>query len=225
MIAYRELVDLSLEREPTQKIRLAAEAFLRTTVFTGLAVTYSPLGDSTHDMLFARGYQDAALADLRTVFVTTDPMYRRIVTDSSLLTWRGGHFEQGPAARTWLVPAGYRNGFSAPVIHEQLGEIGSVHANSYVPDFGDQQLDAAGAFACFLSVVISQKAVQDRARLTPREQHVVRCIAKGASNPEIAEELCVSRRTVATHVENILRKLGARSRVGIAVEATRLGII
>ncbi|MBK0420007.1 response regulator transcription factor [Leucobacter sp. CSA1] len=162
---------------------------------------------------------------LRSTFVTADPMYRRVVADSAVLTWRGGQFAQGSAARMWLTPAGYRNGFSLPVLHAQLGEIGSIHANSYASDFGDQQLEAAEAFSAFLGVVLSQKAAQDGVRLTPRELHVVRLVAEGASNPEIAEQLCVSRRTVATHVENILRKLGTRSRVGIAMEGARLGLI
>ncbi len=39
------------------------------------------------------------------------------------------------------------------------------------------------------------------------------------SNPEIAARLTLSRRTVATHVEHILAKLGVRSRVGVARES------
>ncbi len=225
MIAYRDLIDLALEKDPAEKIRLAAEAFLRTTVFAGLAVTYCPQTEAGHSFLFARGYEDAALVHLRSSFVTDDPMYRRIVANAALLTWRGGQFAQGESARTWLMPAGYRNGFSLPVLHSDLGEIGSIHANSYASDFGDHQLDAAQAFSRFLAVMLSQKATHDEVKLTPRELHVVRCISEGASNPEIAEELCVSRRTVATHVENILRKLGTRSRVGIAVEGAKRGLI
>ncbi len=225
MIAYRDLVDVALEKDPTEKVRLAAEAFLHTTVFTGLAVTYRPRGALGHRFLFAQGYEDEALSHLRDRFVPADPMYRRAVAESTVLTWRGGHFAQGNAARTWLRPVGYRNGFSVPVHHAEMGEIGSVHANSYAPDFGDHQLDAAQAFADLLTAVLSQKFAQDKTRLTARELHVVRLVGDGASNPEIAEELCVSRRTVATHIENILRKLGARSRVGIAVEAARMGLI
>jgi DNA-binding CsgD family transcriptional regulator len=52
--------------------------------------------------------------------------------------------------------------------------------------------------------------------LTPAEETIARLVAGGASNPDIASELFLSRNTVQTHVSNILTKLGARSRVDIA---------
>jgi DNA-binding NarL/FixJ family response regulator len=54
------------------------------------------------------------------------------------------------------------------------------------------------------------------AALTEREQEIARLVAGGASNPEIAEALFVSRKTVERHVANILAKLGARNRVELA---------
>jgi two-component system, NarL family, nitrate/nitrite response regulator NarL len=49
-------------------------------------------------------------------------------------------------------------------------------------------------------------------RLSPREREVLREIARGHSNTEIATHLGVSESTVKTHVSNILRKTGSRSR-------------
>ncbi len=57
------------------------------------------------------------------------------------------------------------------------------------------------------------------ARLTDRELTVLRAIATGASNAEIAEELFVSIATVKTHVARILAKLGVRDRVQAVVFA------
>jgi DNA-binding NarL/FixJ family response regulator len=53
--------------------------------------------------------------------------------------------------------------------------------------------------------------------LTKTERIVAGLVAEGLSNPRIAEQLVLSRRTVEVHVANILRKLDARSRVEIAV--------
>jgi DNA-binding NarL/FixJ family response regulator len=53
--------------------------------------------------------------------------------------------------------------------------------------------------------------------LTPRELEVLRLVAAGHTNKEIADELVVSVATVERHVANIYRKIGARSRV----DATR----
>jgi predicted ATPase/DNA-binding CsgD family transcriptional regulator len=58
----------------------------------------------------------------------------------------------------------------------------------------------------------------DAGGLTPRELDVLRLLAKGLSNPEIADALYIGRGTVRTHVSNILGKLGARTRT----EATML---
>lgn len=59
------------------------------------------------------------------------------------------------------------------------------------------------------------------ASLTPKELEVVSLVAAGASNPEIARRLFISRHTVETHVKHIFAKLGVDSRVALAGEALR----
>jgi two-component system, NarL family, response regulator NreC len=61
--------------------------------------------------------------------------------------------------------------------------------------------------------------------LTGREQEVLRCLAEGASNEEIAESLVISVKTVARHRENIMGKLGLHSRSELVRYAIRKGII
>jgi DNA-binding CsgD family transcriptional regulator/tetratricopeptide (TPR) repeat protein len=59
--------------------------------------------------------------------------------------------------------------------------------------------------------------------LTAREREVLRLVAAGWSNPEIAETLGISAKTASVHVSNILAKLGVANRVEAAVAAARLG--
>ena len=63
------------------------------------------------------------------------------------------------------------------------------------------------------------------ARLTPRELDVLRLIAAGHSDREIAAELFVSPRTVNVHVSNIFSKLGIHSRAAVTAHAIRHGLI
>jgi DNA-binding NarL/FixJ family response regulator len=55
--------------------------------------------------------------------------------------------------------------------------------------------------------------------LTPAEVKIAALVEQGLSNPEIAAQLFLSRRTVATHVSHILKKLDVNSRIDIAREA------
>ena len=65
-------------------------------------------------------------------------------------------------------------------------------------------------------------SVEDRlALLTEREREVARLIALGASNPEIAKQLFLSRKTIERHVSNTLAKVGARNRAELAAELAR----
>ncbi|MFJ8041421.1 response regulator [Kitasatospora sp. NPDC096147] len=64
-----------------------------------------------------------------------------------------------------------------------------------------------------------------RAALTLREEEVLREMATGLSNPEIAEALRVSQETVKTHVGNVLTKLGAQNRTHAVVIAYESGLV
>ena len=60
--------------------------------------------------------------------------------------------------------------------------------------------------------ITASPAAPARAELSARERDVMELLATGATNPMIAERLCVSRDTVKTHVSRIFRKLGAANR-------------
>ena len=64
----------------------------------------------------------------------------------------------------------------------------------------------------------------EREELTARERKVLALIARGLSNREIAKELSISEPTVRTHVSNILRKLGLKSRTQAALYALKEGL-
>jgi DNA-binding NarL/FixJ family response regulator len=63
------------------------------------------------------------------------------------------------------------------------------------------------------------------AGLSPREHEILSLLADGLSQSDIATRLVISPKTVATHIQRVLSKLGVRSRTQALAEAYRLGLV
>ena len=69
------------------------------------------------------------------------------------------------------------------------------------------------------------KPTPQRGLLTPREAEVLRLVAAGLTNPQIAERLLVSKHTVHRHLANTMAKLEVASRAAAVARAGALGIL
>jgi DNA-binding NarL/FixJ family response regulator len=84
-----------------------------------------------------------------------------------------------------------------------------------------RSLGATGATGATVAADVSRHGEA----LTPREAEVLRLVAQGMSNREIANHLYISAKTVSVHVSNILAKLGASGRTEAAAVARRRGLL
>jgi DNA-binding NarL/FixJ family response regulator len=104
-----------------------------------------------------------------------------------------------------------------------VGAVRSVAAGDAVlsPTVTRQLLDQVGRR---LPAPVS-RSPETLAELTDREREVLRMLAAGLSNAELAEALYLSEATVKTHVSNLLGKLGLRDRVQAVIYAYETGLI
>lgn len=117
----------------------------------------------------------------------------------------------GDAQVLRAIKAGARGYLLKSALHKELLEtIRAVHA-------GRKTISADASFE------FAEHATDEA--LTPAEVRVLRLIAEGNANKEIAEQLSVSEETVKGQVRNILSKLGAKDRTHAAMIGLKRGII
>ncbi len=113
------------------------------------------------------------------------------------------------------VKAGAAGYLLKDVQPQELGDaIRAVHA-------GDAQLHPSVASKLMREVAAADSRDKDVDALTARELDVLKALARGMSNKEIAAELGVAEKTVKTHVSSILRKLQVADRTQAALYAVR----
>jgi DNA-binding NarL/FixJ family response regulator len=112
----------------------------------------------------------------------------------------------------------------------RAGAIGYLLKDTEAPELR-RAIKAAAAGQVQLSPQVAARLVKEvrpaasPERLTEREVDVLRLLAQGLTNKEIAAGLHIGEKTVKTHVSNILNKLGLLSRTQAALYAVRMGLV
>jgi DNA-binding NarL/FixJ family response regulator len=111
------------------------------------------------------------------------------------------------------------------VLGDSDREVAGAEARAALSVFEDlgagHDADATAALMRDLGVKAARTGPKNVGRLTKREQEVLALLGEGLSNPEIAERLYLSRKTVEHHVARVLAKLGLRRRAEAAALVAR----
>lgn len=105
--------------------------------------------------------------------------------------------------------------FDIFTMEKDLAQHTSIENNLFIPAVYLLEKDVAKTAV----KVVEYKEESADEELTKREIEIVKCVAKGKTNKEIADNLCLSIHTVLTHRKNIARKLQIHSPAGIAIYA------
>jgi pimeloyl-ACP methyl ester carboxylesterase/DNA-binding CsgD family transcriptional regulator len=202
--------------EPTRRSLIE---FTRTSwtlaaqMFAGL---FDPHASGDEIATYTRMQRQAATAEAASIFLSLDlgADLRDVLPDvavPALVLHRRGD-RTVPIARGRELAALLPNARFVP-----------LSGDAHVP-WRDDQRELFRALAGFLRGD-SPPALDGASPLTSRETEVLRLVATGMSNREIASTLVLSEHTVHRHVANILRKLTQSTRAGAASQALRVGLI
>ena len=117
------------------------------------------------------------------------------------------------APETWHFP--YFNDQMGDVVSEQMSNTDATLLGRHTYD----------AFASYWPTADPGEQARHEYGLTARELEVLRLVAIGRSNRDIAAELFISAKTASVHVSNILAKLGVSNRGEAAAAARRFGLV
>ncbi len=216
--------DFALLDTPVSAVRATGSALLHLPTLSVLATLYWNAGYATRATAVWREALALAWAAGER-WQAVDPLYGLAAAEASL-----GDVERAVELLGALDACCAASGTSpmiAGVMASRVEEVAATRLST--AEIG--QLRARGArqpLAVVVNSVLQETAPENEAAapaLSPREREVLRLLADGRSDPEIAAALFVSRRTVATHVASVFRKLGVHSRAAASVAAMRAGIL
>jgi pimeloyl-ACP methyl ester carboxylesterase/DNA-binding CsgD family transcriptional regulator len=183
-----------------------------------LADTFVPSGTGDERASFASFQRNSASAEMAAdlLELTFDTDIRETLADvivPTLVVHRRGD-------RTIRLRAGEQLAALIP-----KAELVVLDGDAHLPWHGETY-DVLGAIAPFLGISLPARETPGEAEeLTAREREVLRLVADGLNDGDIAERLVLSPHTVHRHVANILRKLGLHSRAAAAAHAARAGLV
>jgi DNA-binding CsgD family transcriptional regulator len=173
-----------------ERIRLHAYHSERVLVRCGPLAALAPVAGMHHERLDGSGYHRGAAA-------ASIPLNARVLAAADVF-------------QAMTQPRAHR----PPRSNEQAAEVIAAEARA-----GRLDVDAARAVVQSAGADIARVPRPDTGGLTERQVEVLRLVAAGLSNPQIARRLFISRRTAEHHVQDVYARIGVSSRAAAALFA------
>jgi pimeloyl-ACP methyl ester carboxylesterase/DNA-binding CsgD family transcriptional regulator len=180
-----------------------------------LAGLFDPHASGDQIAEYTRMQRAAASAEAASIFLELDfgadlrPVLPKVPVPALVLHRRGDR----------TVPIGRGRELASLLPHARFVPL---NGDAHLP-WRDDQRELFRALAGFLHSDAAE--AEDASPLSSRETEILRLVATGMSNREIASTLVLSEHTVHRHIANILRKLAQSTRAAAATQALRAGLI
>jgi DNA-binding NarL/FixJ family response regulator len=150
-----------------------------------------------------------------------------LLLDLQMERWIGGNIERlSRVTRIVVLTASERKEDAMAAL--RMGAHAFVQKRYAVETLMEAIRSAAQGLVWIPPALHAELAAQLRSpagsQLSNRETEIIRCVAAGLRNAEVAERLSIGESTVKTHLNNIFQKLGIRDRVELALYAHRVGL-
>jgi DNA-binding CsgD family transcriptional regulator len=220
---YHSIAADMVSTDTDVRVRGAIDFLRLETRCDTFLLAYKASGARGFHLVDSVGYSDAVAGHLTSDIEAMPEFTRQFSDHTRVWDWDDvPEFADSYSGAEVLRPEGFTNGFLM-VLHDGAGDVvGLCQGNMERPDFTMRSRCMIETVRPLFTKYASHLRAQARTRLTPREREILMLLRGGLSNAEISAQLFLSPRTVSTHVERVLRKLGVANRVAAAVHATEL---
>lgn len=226
---FAESLRLAAHPEPSRRLRGFVQLICAET---GLDVAQVNAVNSSgkHTELTNTGYDDRVASYYPSERFTRgcSGFHAQLQRPDRILSWEDiPQFQSSYTAAEVLKPAGFKNGISALVRDVRGTLLGILNANCVAEEITPRaKATVADLLPTLADLILATRTGPAVAPvLSQREMEVWKLLAIGLTNRQIGETLFVSPRTVSTHVEHVLSKLGVSGRVQAATLAARSGLL
>jgi len=220
----RSIADAT-DRHPVRRVRGALRLSRHILDVDAIALTILSPADQRPQLISNVGYAPDVVRVYESEWfgATRRRISRHNSDPTEVYPWERSDFIETEYVNNTLRPAGYKNGITRPLTDSDGSVFGFIHTNISRPSFDSETQSLFRDMVDRLADSAWAVHVRMKTGLTDREREILALMRDGQSNPEIAEALFISRRTVATHVDHVLRKTGTKSRAQAAAWAVTYG--